>query len=154
MITGLPMRAATTQARYQWSLLVCAVLALPLLGGCGAVKKDQMTVTLQSATSGYHTALRWGNYPAAFGYLHPDLRSDKPLPAAFDGLQLTGYDVIQPPRILENESATQIVLIQYLYEDRQVVKELQDRQVWQWDEQKKSWWLKSGLPRFEFNRGD
>ncbi len=129
--------------------LLSAILASLLLIGCGAVEKDKRALGLQAATNAYQSALRWGYYETAYGFVHPDLRKNKPLDARFDGLRLTGYDVVQPPTMQDENSATQIVTIEYLYEDRQVVKRLSDRQLWRWDEKLNSWWLQSGLPNFE-----
>lgn len=129
-------------------LLACAV-PLALIGGCGVVKKDKRAVTLQNATNGYQAALRWGYYENAYGFVAPEIRDKTPTPPVKPGLHLTGYDVVQPPVMLDADKATQIVAIEYLYEDRQVVKRLTDRQLWHWDEEKKTWWLMTGLPTFE-----
>jgi len=127
------------------SVLVSAVL----LAGCATVEKDKRALALQAATNGYQSAIRWGYYETAFGYLHPDLRKDKPLPEGLKDVRLTGYDVVQPPTMQGDDTATQVVNIEYLHEDRQVVKQISDRQVWKWDDALDSWWLKSGLPTFE-----
>ncbi|BCU05573.1 hypothetical protein [Allochromatium tepidum] len=130
--------------------VVAGVLAAALLVGCNPVKQDRMTDTLQNATNGYQNALRWGYYENAYGYIHPDRRGETLSPETLEGLRLTGYDVIQPPVMnAEAETATQIVAIDYLYEDRQVVKHLKDRQLWRYDAEKKGWWLESGLPAFK-----
>ena len=130
--------------------VVAVALAAALLVGCNPVKQDRMTDTLQNATNGYQNALRWGYYENAYGYIHPDRRGAALSPETLEGLRLTGYDVIQPPVMnAEAETATQIVAIDYLYEDRQVVKQLKDRQLWRYDAEKKGWWLESGLPAFK-----
>jgi hypothetical protein len=135
--------------RYPAMRLPILLLATMLLGSCGTIEKDRKALGLQASTSGYQSALRWGYYETAFGYLHPDLRKGKPVPPELKGVRLTGYDVVQPPLIQEKGAATQIVEIEYIHEDRQVVKRLTDRQTWQWDDMLESWWLHSGLPRFE-----
>ena len=141
------MPTSTFQALRIWCLLLCVILILTT--GCGTVKKDKLAVGLQSATNAYQSALRWGYYETAYGFVHPDLRQDKPLPAVLVGLRLTGYDVVQPPTIQGEETAIQIVTIDYLYEDRQVVKQLTDRQLGRWDEKLEAWRLHSGLPDFK-----
>ena len=123
--------------------------AVLLLAGCATVEKDKRAVALQAATNGYQSAIRWGYYETAFGYLHPELRKDKPVPESLKDLRLTGYDVVQPPTMQDEDTAIQVVNIDYLYEDRQVVKRVSDRQVWKWDDELDSWWLKSGLPAFQ-----
>ncbi len=120
-----------------------------LLAGCGTIEKDKRALALQAATSAYQSAIRWGYYETAYGYVDPDLRKGKDLPAMFKDLRLTGYDVVQPPLVTGEGEATQIVTIDYLHEDRQVVKTLTDRQAWRYDPKAKTWWLTSGLPKFE-----
>lgn len=127
-----------------------ALTLLALLAGCGSVEKDKMAVSLQSATSGYQSALRWGYYENAYGYVDPEKRKDQDSLAELEGIRLTGYDVVQPPVMKQGAgSAAQIVNIEYLFEDKQVVKKLTDRQIWRYDEEGKKWWLVSGLPAFE-----
>lgn len=126
-------------------LMVSAVLA-----ACAPIKQEQLTTALQKATDGYQDALRWGYFESAYGYLHPDQRANRPLPDTFKGLHLTGYEVLQPPMIQpDRETAIQIAAIDYLYEDRQVVRHLTDRQTWRYDPKRKAWWLISGLPDFK-----
>jgi hypothetical protein len=67
----------------------------------------------------------------------------------FTDLRVTGYDVVQRPTIQGDDSATQIVVIDYLFEDDQIVRRLTDRQVWRWDDPMGAWWLHTGLPRFK-----
>lgn len=130
-------------------LILISVLAAAVAAtGCASVERDKKKIALQAATNGYQSAIRWGYYETAFGYLHPDLRKGKPLPDGLKDLRLTGYDVVQPPTMQDPDTATQVVNIEYIYEDRQVVKRTSDRQVWEWDEALESWWLKSGLPNF------
>lgn len=130
-------------------LMIPLLGALLLLPGCATVEKDKRALALQAATNGYQSAIRWGYYETAFGYLHPDLRKGKPLPEGLTDIRLTGYEVVQPPTMQDENTATQVVNIEYLYEDRQVVKRVSDRQVWTWDDELDSWWLKSGLPAFQ-----
>jgi uncharacterized protein YceK len=120
-----------------------------LIAGCASVQRDKKVIALQAATNGYESAIRWGYYETAFGYLHPDLRRGKPLPERLKDVRVTSYDVVQPAQIQDDRTATQVVNIEYVYEDRQVVKRIADRQVWKWDQGLESWWLKSGLPDFE-----
>jgi hypothetical protein len=130
-------------------LLLLAVFLTGLSsGGCAVVEKDRRAVALQAATHGYQSALRWGYYETALGFLHPNQRETGELPEAFAELRVTGYDVTQPPIVQADDSAHQVVVIDYLFEDAQVVKQLTDRQVWRWDEVTNTWWLHSGLPRF------
>lgn len=103
---------------------------------------------LEAATRAYHSAIRWGDFEGAYGLLAPELRTEAELPAVLADLRVTRYEVLQPPVIRPDDSATQTVSIEYLFEYNQVVRSLTDRQVWRWDDDAKTWWLHSGLPAF------
>jgi hypothetical protein len=125
-------------------------LALSAGLGCSPVKKDKMATTLQDATNGYQSALRWGYYDNAYSFVDPKKRAGKELPKVLETIRLTGYDVVQPPVMkADSDTAAQVVTIEYLYEDKQVVKKLTDKQVWRYDDEAKKWWLTSGLPAFK-----
>jgi hypothetical protein len=149
---GQPIGSTGWQRAPGLGVLLLAALLTTLTGvGCAVVEKDRRAVGLQAATSGYQSALRWGYYDTALGFLHPDQRKTGEIPAIFTEMRVTGYDVTQPPIIQADDSATQVVVIHYLFEDAQVVKELTDRQVWRWDDGIGTWWLHSGLPKFARN---
>jgi hypothetical protein len=126
------------------------VLAGLLLAGCGTIEKDKRALGLQAATAAYQSALRWGYFETAYGYLHPDQRqgNSKDLPPVFTDLRVAGYDVVQPSLMQNPGEAVQVVTIDYFYEDRQVVKTITDRQTWTYDPKLESRWLSSGLPKF------
>jgi hypothetical protein len=130
------------------TLLLAMLIVGPMSAGCSMVERDRRAVALQAATNTYHSALRWGYEGAAFELLHPDARPAPEHPALFSQLRVTGYDVVQRPTLKGDDSATQVVVIDYLFEDNQIVKRLTDRQVWRWDDQTGCWWLQSGLPPF------
>lgn len=126
---------------------LCLAAAL-LAGGCGTVKKERKENALTAALSAYGEAVRWGYHETAYGYLHPDLRAERPMPD-LTNIRVTGYDVVQPPLQPDEESANQVVRIEYVHEDEQRLRALSDRQIWRYDPDTKAWWLHSGLPGFE-----
>lgn len=129
---------------------LCTILLLALaLAGCGSFERDKKSMALDAAVNAYGSALRWGYFETASGYLHPEARETAPsLDWAVD-LRVTGYDVVQPAMMSDEETASQVVQIDYLYEDEQRVYSLVDRQTWRYDDESGSWWLDSGLPAFE-----
>jgi hypothetical protein len=131
-------------------LVLVLVLAGLVAAGCASIRKDQRATTLLVATKGYESALRWGYHETAFGYLPPDVRKGKEPPPVLKSVRVTGYEVVQPSTLSGKfEEATQVVAIDYVHEDRQVVKQVTDRQLWRYDPKLDTWWLSSGLPRFE-----
>jgi len=129
-------------------LLVMSIALGVTATGCGQVKEDKMAQRLESSLSSYRQAIRWGYYPAAVGFLHPESRTDIDL-EQLKNIRVTGYEVIQPPIIDDDSVAVQLVQIDYVLNDRQVLRSLGDRQQWRYDEDSGAWWLHSGLPPFE-----
>ena len=127
---------------------LAALLSALSLGGC-MIAKDKREIALQAATTRYQNAIRWGYYENAYELVEPAQRTGKPLPRLYEQLKLTGYDVVQPATVGADGNATQIVTIDYLFNDRQIMKSLTDRQVWRYDPSVGSWWLVSGLPAFK-----
>lgn len=127
-------------------ILPLAVAAL-MLAGCGAIREEKKTSALEAAVTAYGSAIRWGYYETAFGYVHPDKR--KALPANIGDIQVTNYDVVQPPVMQDDDSATQIAQIDYVLRDVQRVRSVSDRQLWRYDQKTKTWWLHSGVPTFK-----
>jgi hypothetical protein len=115
--------------------------------GCANIKDDAKRTALQNSLDGYRQAIRWGYFPAAAGFLSPDAQSELET-GGFDNVRVTGYEVIRPARIDEDDTAVQLVQIDYVLEDRQRLEQLIDRQRWRYEQQSGSWWLDSGLPRF------
>lgn len=135
-----------TQIRVLAILLLAACVGL---GGtaCGRVKEDKMAMGLYSATKGYRESIRWGYFDAAVGFLHPDEREDLNA-ETLKNIRVTGYEVVQPAVITPQETAVQLVRIDYVLEDEQRLKSLMDRQEWRWDADRVGWWLYTGLPKF------
>jgi hypothetical protein len=129
--------------------LVLAVLIAVLAGGCAAYKEDRKQDALEAATNAYQTALRWGYYETAIGYIHPDKRKVLEVPKELVNIRVTRYDVVQPPIPAGEGKVTQVVQIDYLHQDVQRMKSLSDRQEWRYDPETKTWWLYSGLPAFK-----
>jgi uncharacterized protein YceK len=127
--------------------LFVIVLVTLAVSGCGAVREERKTNALDAAVRGYGAAIRWGYYETAYGYVPP--RERKAIPANIENVQVTSYDVVQPAVMQDDDTATQIVHIEYVFKDVQRVHSLTDRQQWRYDPENKSWWLHSGVPEFK-----
>ncbi len=133
--------------RRLWPAVVAASLIASLLAGCAAMEKDRRATSLDSTSRAYLAALRWGDFEGMLAFLPPDARPQQ-VPAVFDDLRVTRYEVLRPVVMLTETEATQTVAIEYLYEFNQIVRRTTDRQSWRWDDEAKAWWIESGLPDF------
>jgi len=123
------------------------LFGLVSLGGCASIANEQKTRALESALATYGDAMRWSYFDTAYGFVHPEKRDGEPGDLA--NVRVTGYDVVQPPVMKDEVSAEQMARIEYVLKDVQRVRTLSDRQLWRYDESAKSWWLDSGVPRFQ-----
>jgi hypothetical protein len=121
--------------------------AVAVLAGCGSIEKDKKANALEAAVTRYGAAIRWGYYEVAFGLVHPDKR--EAIPTGLDNIRVTGYEVVQPPQQVDENTADQVVIVDYLHEDVQRVRSLTDRQHWRYEPATGTWWLYSGIPRFK-----
>lgn len=139
--TSLPRRRGLMRFIMTLSLITVAISA------CGQVKEDAKRIALENTLSSYRQAIRWGYFPAAAGFVSPEQRADLDT-KRLANVRVTGYDVVQPGVIGPDETAVQLVQIQYVLKDRQRLEQLADRQRWRYDPQTEAWWLDSGLPGF------
>jgi len=126
-------------------LALLSLTATLLAAGCGTIQNDKRSQGLEAATNAYGRAIRWGYYETAYGYVHPDRRP--PVPKAIENVQVTSYEVVQPPVLQDdNAKAQQVAQIEYVLRDEQVVRKVSDRQDWSFDESTGTWWLYSPVP--------
>jgi len=148
-----PSRCAAKPPSCTSSQRLLVVLVVLVVAGCGTVKDDAKRIGLENTLSSYRQAIRWGQFPAAAGFVAPSERSDLDLDA-LKTVRVTGYDVVRQGIIDPDDTAVQMVQIDYVIEDRQRLERLTDRQRWRYDAQYQAWWLESGLPDFFASQTD
>lgn len=128
--------------------LVALLISLSLLlAACAAPnsKGDLLTATLES----YAATIRWGNVEDAAAFVDPDVLKEHPLTELdlqrYRQVRISGYNA-QPARPLGDNEVAQIVELVLTNNNTQSVRSVVDRQRWRYDDQKKRWWLMSGLP--------
>lgn len=130
-------------------LLPIAALVVPLadLQGCAGMQESKQASALLSTADAYRKALRWGYWDAAVDFLHPAARKGLDL-SPLANVRVTGTEVVRATTITPQNTAAQLVRIDYVLENEQRVKQVIDRQDWRWDDSRNGWLLYSGLPAF------
>jgi len=123
-------------------------LSLGLLMGCQSIGERKQADALQEVLRDYEATIRWGAAAQARDFLAPEQRDAVSVAVPKD-LRVTHYEVVQGPTMLDADRAVQTAIVQYVFEDSQVVRELIDRQVWLYDQAAELWHLASPLPEFE-----
>ncbi|WP_456375403.1 hypothetical protein [Thiolapillus sp.] len=122
------------------------------LGSCetmqSAERKNKMDFDLKL----YGHEVRWGEIEALPSYLKPELVEEQaPLAHKPENIRVTEYELLVPPREIEEEPprVAQTVRINYVFRDRQVVRTLVDKQLWEYDAAAKKWFRANPIPVFK-----
>jgi hypothetical protein len=130
---------------------ICLVL---LICGCSGLQlqTDREKMNLyDKTTKAYDLAVRWGEWEDALAFLKRSGQDDA-LPDLEDYRQVRVTAVKVKNTIIDKQSlsiAQRVVDIQYYRMSNVTVKNLQNRQVWEYNEEEDRWYLISGLPVFE-----
>jgi hypothetical protein len=129
-----------------------AVFVLVLLiVGCAKIEVQKQMNLFDESIRAYDRAFRWGEYEEAFSYKKVSDKDNR-LPdfAEYRQIQVTSYKV---KRTIVDENSfsrvMRIVEIQYYRKNNVTVKNLIDRQKWEYNEEMNRWYLISDLPVFE-----
>ena len=119
-----------------------------LIAGCQTLSERKQADALQEVLRNYGGVVRWGSIDQARRFLSPDTESE-PASAALPPTRVTHYEVVQGPAMVDADTAIQTAVIQYVFVDSQVVKEIVDQQTWVYDPKLETWHLVSPLPEFK-----
>lgn len=131
--------------RHPFSYLL--VLLSLLLSGCDSMPLTPAQEKLRTTLRSYEVTLRWTNIADAYKYLIPELAEQALPPADIGNIKITDYEVVSPPTIVGNR-ARQQVRIRYIFQDRQLVKEVLDNQEWL-DHPEAGWRRSNPIPNFQ-----
>ena len=128
-------------------VIACLVVAV---GGCARVDNERRAEGLETALQRYAKMLRWGEYEEAGKLIR--FRDREPVQvdyAALRQVRVTGYEVVERIVTPELQEARVLARISYTPLDSGVVRTLDDRQLWYYDEEQKFWFLDDDLPTFD-----
>ena len=123
------------------------VLLSLLVVGCASVTDMKKMDKFEQTSHAYELAIRWSDFEMASSFIKD--QEDPDLAAQIENLkqyQVTAYEV---KRFLPSEDKSQVLIfadVQYFKKDGLIVKNYSHRQLWQFDQDKESWYLTSGLP--------
>lgn len=131
-------------------LAMAVFLSGLLLAGCGTVGKARKDQSMNMRLKEYSHEVRWGALEALPSYLSPDLM-DTQEPVAKDpsNVRVTSYEVLRNPMPAGENQIVQTVKIEYLFRDRQVVRNLVDQQKWEFNPENNDWVRINHVPVFK-----
>lgn len=93
----------------------------------------------------YEVLVRWGDIEKA-QHFNMNLTTEKL--EQFSNIQVTSYEVVQSPVLVNETKATQTILLGYVLKDSQVQRQLMDNQVWEYNKENEQWMITSDVPKF------
>ena len=125
--------------------LVCILLIL----GCASMETGEKMSQFDETSRSYLRAIRWGEFEAAFAFKKLSAREEE-LPdfENYRTVKVTNYKVKQTIISEDQSKIIQIVDFQYYRTKDVTVKNLIDRQKWEYDKEQEKWFLQSNLPAF------
>jgi hypothetical protein len=129
------------------SVRVYLILLLGLLAGCQSIEVKDQQSRLEETLRTYSGTIRWGNLADAYNFLEPKLARQSDPPGNLANIRVTRYEDVGSP-VLDGESATQVSRIRYIHNDRQVVREITDKQLWRFHKDK-GWLRGNPMPAFD-----
>ena len=128
---------------------VTGIVFILLILGCASMETGEKMSHFDETSRAYLRAIRWGEYEAAFAFKKLAAR-DEELPdfENYRTVQVTNYKVKQTFISEDKSRIIQIVDFQYYRTNDVTVKNLLDRQKWEYDKEQEKWFLQSHLPKF------
>lgn len=127
---------------------IVAALIFGLAAGCSFLQIRDPMQDFEDVNRAYGRAITWSEYGVAATFLKTE---DQNKVAAdiehLNQFRVTAYE----PRLLtvleKDVRIRQIVKISYFRKDALVVKSASDDQLWEYDPEKRSWFLATGFPK-------
>ena len=123
------------------------VLALLLLAACAT--KQHSRDLLNTTLYGYSSAIRWGDFGGALGFVDPEVQAKKSTSAVdmkrYEQVQVAGYYVQGSTNDGEG-NLRQTIELRLVNRHTQVERAVVVHEVWRYDAENLRWWLMSGLP--------
>ena len=128
--------------------LVVGALALVVsMTACDAVKPT-MERSKEYALYDYSSAVRWGDWDAAYDFVDPKYKKDHPMTSIdrerFKQVEIANYEVIA--KADHGATIDQQVKLEIINRHTQVPRTITFTEHWSYDQEKKKWSLETGLP--------
>ncbi len=126
--------------------LVCCLLVL--LAGCQTLAYGDKPKDLAYKVSAFEDTVRWGALEKMVLFLKPDENEAITAQEGLDNIRVTGYES-SPLTKVSDTRWVQTAVIKYVLTDRQVVRQLVDQQIWESEDEGKTWYRTNPVPRFD-----
>jgi hypothetical protein len=127
-----------------------ALVLFILIFGCASIQTGKKMTLFDETARAYLQALRWGDYETAYAFKKlPDPNDKMPDFQDLNQIRVTAYNVKQTILSEDKSTIVRIVDFQYYRISNVTVKNLIDRQKWEYDGEANRWYLTSEFPDFK-----
>lgn len=125
------------------------VLITAMLTACRTNPFTETPEKLEAQVRTFEDVVRWGELEKIYLFVR-QAEGAPPVEVqpGLDNVRVTGYEVGAPLQELTPFHWGQTVVIDYVLTDRQVVRQLVDRQNWASDDEGKTWYRENPVPQF------
>ena len=129
--------------------LIVSVLLLLVLG-CATISDHRLMNKFNDTSRDYRHAVIWSDYETARVFVKDrGVKRNLSDFQTFKRIKVTGYTVKQSVPSADKLQVRQAVEIIYFWQDKPVLKSINDNQIWEYDSTEKRWYLISGIPDFK-----
>ena len=126
-----------------FSLIALLFAAVPCISGCQSLSEKNRQDAMEHTLALYANTLRWHGPDKQAEFL-----KDPAAMPAYNNVRVLGYEVISKPAPMEENLVSQVVQIRYIYNDTQMIRTIEDRQLWESDADGKIWLRVNPPPPF------
>ncbi len=129
---------------------IMIALLIGMLWACSTLQIKDPMVVFSETNQAYSHAIRWSEYVVAATFLKDETDAEKT--SQIDHLsnfQITDYEPRTISVVQEDIRVRQVVKISYFKKDNLVVKSIADEQLWEYDPEKNTWLIVTGLPQLK-----
>ncbi len=126
--------------------MIAWIAACLLLAGCGGGQQENALLAAQNA---YGSAMRWGEFETAWQRVDPEYREAHPMTELdlerYSQVQISAYRDLDAT-VLPDGSPARLIEIGVINKHTMAERTVRYREEWRWDAEKKTWWVRQGLP--------
>ncbi|MCB1801556.1 MAG: hypothetical protein KDI82_07715 [Gammaproteobacteria bacterium] len=128
--------------------LLILVALLPLAACRTNPFADELPESLTSQVRTFEDIVRWRALHKMYVFQKLADGETVEVQPGLENVRVTGYELIEPLNMVEPYRWRQAVAIDYVLTDRQVVRQIIDYQVWESEDEGKTWYRTTPVPQF------
>lgn len=127
-------------------------LIVLMMIGCSTISENLRFGQFEKTSKAYENTLREALYETASQFMSPGADKEGTDFSRYKNIKVFEYAVKDVGLSEDKLEIHQTVEIQYFMLDRYILKTIQDKQLWKYDEKYEDWFLQTGLPDFKFEK--